>query len=145
MKILFVVVVLSVLSFGCKDKATKKLQDEKDKKEFVMVATSEMSNLMKEMYTFNESIKQQVIEGRLNLSYPEKFNTIHSATMTDPKDRDDTFETFSKLFIQHEKAIFKSSKEDLVLKYNNAINTCIACHLKKCSGPIPRIKKLLIK
>lgn len=110
-----------------------------------MVKPSEMANLMNEMYAFNESIKQQVIEGKLNNNYPEKFNNIHSAVMTDPNDRDETFEAFSKLFLESEQALFEAPKEELVMRYNNAINACIACHTKKCSGPIPRIKKLLIK
>jgi hypothetical protein len=129
---------------ACKEEVKAKQTPQK-KKELVMVTPSEMANLMNEMYAFNESIKQQVIDGKLNNSYPEKFNNIHSAVMTDPNDRDETFEAFSKLFLQSEKALFEAPKEELVLRYNNAINACIACHAKKCSGPIPRIKKLLIK
>lgn len=141
MRLLFIC-LLCILSFSCKE---EKKEQPKEKKELVMVKPSEMANLMNEMYAFNESIKQQVLEGKLNNSYPEKFNNIHSAVMTDPSDRDETFEAFSKLFLQSEQAIFEGSQEDLVLRYNNAINACIACHTKKCSGPIPRIKKLLIK
>jgi cytochrome c553 len=141
MRLLFIC-LLCVLSFGCKE---EKKEQPKEKKELVMVKPSEMANLMNEMYAFNESIKQQVIEGKLNNSYPEKFNNIHSAVMTDPNDRDETFEAFSKLFLESEQALFEAPEEELVMRYNNAINACIACHTKKCSGPIPRIKKLLIK
>lgn len=141
MRLLFIC-LLCVLSFSCKE---EKKEQPKEKKELVMVKPSEMANLMNEMYAFNESIKQQVIEGKLNNSYPEKFNNIHSAVMTDPNDRDETFEAFSKLFLQSEQALFEAPEEELLMRYNNAINACIACHTKKCSGPIPRIKKLLIK
>ena len=41
--------------------------------------------------------------------------------------------------------VFETSKDSLVSKHNNAINSCIACHETTCVGPIPRIKKLLIK
>lgn len=136
--------ILCLFVVACKEEVKAKQTPQK-KKELVMVTPSEMANLMNEMYAFNESIKQQVIDGKLNNSYPEKFNNIHSAVMTDPNDRDETFEAFSKLFLQSEKALFEAPKEELVLRYNNAINACIACHTKKCSGPIPRIKKLLIK
>lgn len=142
MRLLFIC-LLCVLSFSCKKEEKK--EQLKEKKELVMVKPSEMANLMNEMYAFNESIKQQVIEGKLNNNYPEKFNNIHSAVMTDPNDRDETFEAFSKLFLESEQALFEAPKEELVMRYNNAINACIACHTKKCSGPIPRIKKLLIK
>lgn len=141
MRLLFIC-LLCVLSFSCKE---EKKEQPKAKKELIMVKPSEMANLMNEMYAFNESIKQQVIEGKLNNSYPEKFNNIHSAVMTDPNDRDETFEAFSKLFLETEQALFEAPKEELVMRYNNAINACIACHTKKCTGPIPRIKKLLIK
>jgi cytochrome c553 len=141
MRVLFIC-LLCVLSFSCKE---EKKEQPKEKKELVMVKPSEMATLMNEMYAFNESIKQQVIEGKLNNSYPEKFNSIHSAVMTDPNDRDETFEAFSKLFLESEQALFEAPEEELVMRYNNAINACIACHTKKCSGPIPRIKKLLIK
>lgn len=141
MRLLFIC-LLCVLSFSCKE---EKKEQPKVKKELIMVKSSEMANLMNEMYAFNESIKQQVIEGKLNNSYPEKFNNIHSAVMTDPNDRDETFAAFSKLFLETEQALFEAPKEELVMRYNNAINACIACHTKKCTGPIPRIKKLLIK
>ncbi|WP_347922440.1 hypothetical protein [Pontimicrobium sp. SW4] len=133
---LFVLVV-----FGCKNTS----EEPEKKKELVMVETSEMAQLMNEMYAYNESIKQQIIDGSFDNSFPEKFTNIHSAVLTSPSDRDSNFESFSKLFLEAQKAVFEAPKEDLTTSYNNAINACISCHQVKCIGPIPRIKKLLIK
>lgn len=110
-----------------------------------MVERSEMALLMNEMYAFNESIKKQIINGEISNSYPEHFDKIYSALLTDPSVRDAEFETNSKHFIQTQKAVFEDSNNDLILSYNNAVNACISCHNVTCVGPIPRIKKLLIK
>ncbi|MCK0108924.1 hypothetical protein MWU58_06445 [Flavobacteriaceae bacterium S0825] len=133
--------LLLLVAFGCKNSQ----EEPKEKKELVMAKTSEMAQLMNEMYAYNESIKQQIIDGKFDNSFPEKFKNIHSAVLTSPSDRDANFESFSKLFLEAQKAVFESPSEDLTANYNKAINACISCHEVKCVGPIPRIKKLLIK
>jgi len=110
-----------------------------------MAEVSEMAKLMNEMYAFNESIKQQIINGNLTTSYPKHFNKIHTATLTKSKVKGLDFDLFSKSFIESEKEIFNNSQEDLVLRFNTAINACVSCHNVQCVGPIPRIKKLLIR
>ena len=140
MRLIFLTLVLCFVVFGCKSN-----EEEKQKKVLVMAETSEMALLMNEMYAYNESIKGQIIEGALNNEYPEKFDNIHSAVLTTPSDRDLNFESFSKLFLEAQKELFESPEEDLIIQYNKTINACISCHNVKCLGPIPRIKKLLIK
>lgn len=141
MRINYLFIALTLVLLGCKN-----VQEEPEtKQELVMAQRSEMALLMNEMYAFNESIKQQIIDGTLSTSYPQKFDNIHSAVLTDNSDRDLNFESFSKLFLEAQKQIFESPKEELVTRYNNTINACISCHNVKCVGPIPRIKKLLIK
>ena len=115
------------------------------KEGLIMAPRSEMAILMNEMYAFNESIKQQIISGSINNAYPIHFERIDSAILTDPTDRDASFETFSQEFIHKTKAVFESSSSDALFKYNEAVNACIACHQTTCIGPIPRIEKLLIK
>ncbi len=141
MRFKYLLLLCFLVTFGCENTPEKS----KIKKELVMVETSEMSLLMNEMYAYNESIKQQIIDGTFDNSFPEKFTNIHSAVLTSPSDRDLNFESFSKLFLEAQKTVFESPKGDLTATYNNAINACISCHNVKCPGPIPRIKKLLIK
>jgi cytochrome c553 len=38
-----------------------------------------------------------------------------------------------------------SNKNNVKQNFNTTIETCIACHKTTCTGPIPRIEKLLIK
>ena len=140
MRLIFLTLVLCFVVFGCKSN-----EEEKQKKVLVMAETSEMALLMNEMYAYNESIKGQIIEGAINNEYPEKFDNIHSAVLTTPSDRDLNFESFSKLFLEAQKELFESPEEDLIIQYNKTITACISCHNVKCLGPIPRIKKLLIK
>ena len=141
MRFNYVFLFLTLVLLGCKE-----MQEEepKEKEALIMVEASEMAQLMNEMYAFNESIKQPIIDGSLSTTYPEKFNNIHSAVLTDASDRDLSFESFSKLFIEAQKQLFEAPQEELISRYNNAINACISCHNVKCVGPIPRIKKLLI-
>ena len=141
MRSILVLLIFAFVVFGCKDNQEKP----KEKEKLIMAERSEMALLMNEMYAYNESIKQQIIDGNLSNGYPERFDNIHSAVLTTPPTRDLSFESFSKLFLEAQKQVFESPKEELVMRYNNAINTCISCHKVKCVGPIPRIKKLLIK
>jgi len=141
MRLTTILLLLSFVLLGCKNTQ----EEPKEKKELIMAERSEMALLMNEMYAYNESIKQQIIDGSLSNTYPEKFDNIHSAVLTNPSARDLNFESFSKLFLEAQKELFEAPQEELITRYNNAINACISCHSVKCVGPIPRIKKLLIK
>lgn len=119
-----------------------------DKKELVfdMYEQSEMSLLMNRMYEINEGIKKDIMEGKTPEDFPLEFLKIHTAELSDFKHRNETFESFSKLFVEKEKDIFDTTSNDEAKKrFNQAINLCISCHKTECTGPIPRIKKLLIK
>lgn len=112
--------------------------------ELIMAPRSEMALLMNEMFAFNESIKAQVISGDLNNAYPSNFDKIHTAQLTDPTDKDAVYDAFAEEFVAKTKLMFDAEGPDLRLRYNDAVNACISCHNKKCTGPLPRIKKLII-
>ena len=134
--------VMAIVTFSCNSGKKKALQS---MDELIMVEQSEMAKLMNEMYAFNQSIKQQIADGELKAGFPNNFNQIHTAILTDPSDRDSIFESFSFSFLEDQKSIFDAPPEELKQRYNNAVNACISCHSQKCTGPIPKIKKLLIK
>ena len=90
-----------LLTFSCN--SSKKDVNATQKKELIMEEVSEMAKLMNEMYAFNESIKQQIMDGNLNTNYPSNFDKIHTAVLTKSKIRG----------------------LDLTLRYNNAINACL--------------------
>ena len=41
--------------------------------------------------------------------------------------------------------LWENSNIELKDRYNAAINNCLGCHKTECTGPIPKIKKLLIQ
>lgn len=129
-----------LIAFSCKD--NKEVQ--KGNKLYVMAEPSEMTTLMMEMYAYNEGFKKQILDGNLTTGFPERFQSIHSAVLTNPTMKDSSFEAFASEFIEAQKLVFEAPEDELTTHYNNAINACISCHNVKCVGPIPRIKKLLI-
>lgn len=130
---------MSLALFSCKEKK------EEQKEELIMYQSSEMAALMNAMYEGNMTIKNKILEGESIGDFPETYLNIHSAVLTDPADRNISFEAFSKRYIQNMQQVYSGSKDSLKQNFNQAVNSCIACHKTTCKGPIPRIKKLLIK
>lgn len=106
---------------------------------------SEMAALMNRMYEENAKIKQQILNGETPENFPEEYLKIHTATLTDPSDRTSQFRQYSDLYLNNLRDIFETPKDSLKLEFNEVINSCIACHQTTCIGPIPRIRKLLIR
>lgn len=112
---------------------------------FQMYKTSEMAELMRNMLAKNKEVRAKIIEGEEIGDFNKEYIKIHTAKLTDSTDLDETFLTFAKYFEREHRALFEVSKEGRKEQYNNAIESCVACHQVKCRGPIPRIEKLLIK
>lgn len=141
MRVSLSILVFVLLFLGCKK------SEKAEEKELVydMYQPSEMSLLMQQMYEHNQKIKEAILSGETPTDFPEDFLEIHTAELSSFKSRNETFEGFSHLFIESEKQIFSdSSNVDLRERYNNTINLCISCHQTECTGPIPKIRKLLI-
>ncbi|UMB60039.1 hypothetical protein MHL31_13255 [Lutibacter sp. A80] len=143
MKNLTLLILGSVLFFSCN--STKKEAPKNNEEELVMYEFSEMALLMEEMYKANEDLKNKIVNKEAIGDFSDKFLDIHSAVLTNPKDRDASFEIFSKAFLENQKAIYSASPDDVKDQFNLMVNSCVACHKTTCTGPIPRIKKLLIK
>jgi cytochrome c553 len=138
--------MLIFLFTSCQSKKQEENLTNSNKKEkLVMYQASEMTKLMREMYLFEEKSKKQITNGELPLSFPEKFLKIHTAKLSSDFERDESFKSFTKAFVTNIENLGTSNKNNAKQNFNTAINTCIACHKTTCTGPIPRIKKLLIK
>jgi len=135
----FFIVCLILLSCNLNNKNEKG-----DDKTLMMYQPSEMALLMRQMYEFNKVVKKQIIHKDSLLPFPEEFLTIHSAVLTDPSERDIEFDSLAKQFVYQQKSTFSSSLDSTAYYFNQSVNTCIACHETRCTGPIPKIKKLLI-
>lgn len=119
-------------------------QPEKEKKKFQMYELSEMSALMRQMYQLNEQLKERILEGEDLGDFPKSLENMLSAEMTDNKEIDAFFEEHAKSFLSLQEKIYQDSL-NAKLHFNAAIDACIQCHRVKCTGPIPKIEKLLIK
>ncbi len=138
---LWIITLLLLTSCG---NTTK--EDVKKEVVYDMYVPSEMSILMKEMHAFNLQLKQDIIAGKELADFPNTFLNIHSAKLSDFKARTDQFKSFSNVFINAQQDIYNTNSSlKLRDRFNNAINACIACHKTECTGPIPKIKKLIIK
>lgn len=111
---------------------------------FEMYKTSEMAALMRKMLAKNKTLRQQIIEGEEIGDFNEAYLKVHTAKLTDDGHRDETFPTFANHFVKMQQELFEVEKGKQKAQFNRIVEACIACHQDRCTGPIPRIKKLLI-
>lgn len=143
-RILFVVFLSLMLSCQTQ-KETKKIKIiKKVPSKFQMYKTSEMAELMRNMLAKNKEVRTQIIQGEEIGDFNKEYIKIHTAKLTDSTDLDENFLIYANHFEKMHRKLFEVSKEERKEQFNDAINSCIACHQMKCRGPIPRIKKLLI-
>jgi hypothetical protein len=133
-------ILLLVFIVACSSKKEAEVNAKKSN----LFKQSEMAALMLHMYDANLENKQLILEGKTPVKFSKEFAKIHTATLTDPTDKDASFQVFSEFYLDSYQQVYRSSKDSLILKHNNSINSCIACHKTTCIGPIPKIKKLLI-
>ncbi len=138
----FLIIIFSFALLSCSNKSENNKNS--DKTEFEMYNMSEMAALMEQMYIDNERLKQKIINADSLGSFPEHFLKIHNAVMTDAEDNDAFFKEQAQLFLDAQHKIYEN-KKNTTENYNKAIDACINCHRVKCTGPIPKIKKLYIK
>jgi hypothetical protein len=122
----------------------EKSSDSYASEEFEMYEMSEMAALMEQMYVDNQRLKDRIIKGDTIGKFPQHFIKIHKAVMTDEHDKDAFFDEQAQKFIQAQELIYKDSK-NAKEHFNKGVDACVQCHQVKCTGPIPRIKKLYIK
>jgi hypothetical protein len=137
-----------VLFFSCNssENTEKKVTIVDGKERYDVYQGSEMAVLMRGMHAFNLQLKKEVENGTVTTEFPEEFLKIHTAEFSESKSRNKTFDYYSGKFVEAQKLVFaKESITPLTERYNNAINLCISCHQTECTGPIPKIKKLLIR
>lgn len=138
-----------ILFINCQDKkqpesTTEPIQTT-DNSSFKMYEMSEMAALMEQMYVDNQRLKEKIENNQKELgTLPEYYNTIHSATLTEPSDFDDFFKSEAHVFIAAQTRVY-SDTENVKENFNAMVDACISCHQKKCTGPIAKIKKLYIK
>ena len=138
----------ALLFVACNESSTEELKVEEvateEKKDFEMYELSEMSAIMQHMYQLNEQLKERIESGEELGSFSVSFERMLNAKMTNDKPMDDFFKTHAETFLANQRSIYENPAQAKEL-YNEAINSCIACHEVKCTGPITKIEKLFIK
>jgi hypothetical protein len=103
-----------------------------------------MALMMRTMVKNAQSMKNQVESGAKldSLKYP--FIRFYLVEPTDPNVLEPAFYENARLFQEAYQNLFEHPQEQSKY-YNLMVGKCINCHENYCSGPIKRIKKLLIK
>lgn len=146
----YLLIGLSILIISCQ-KEVKKVDvkneatcDSTSGKKLEMYQMTEMALLMEQMFVDNKRLKERILKGDTIGTFPKHFLKIHTAVMTDESENDDFFKEQAANYIKSQQLIYqdpKNAKEH----FNNGVDACLKCHVQKCGGPIPRIKKLYIK
>lgn len=150
MKNYFLIFFGIILLSSCEKKeevktvAKKETPAKTESKEFEMYEMSEMAALMEQMYVDNQRLKERIKKGDTIGKFPSHFLEIHKRAMTDEKEKDAFFNEQAAVFIKAQELIYEDPK-NAKAHFNKAVSACVACHEVKCSGPIPRIKKLYIE
>lgn len=118
--------------------------EKKKKKEFEMYKSSEMASLMRQMHHINTQLKERIQSGEELGEFPESFERILEASMTDNQVMDEFFTSHAQTFLESQRRIY-ANPDNAKETFNSAVESCLECHRVKCAGPIPKIEKLLIE
>jgi hypothetical protein len=103
-----------------------------------------MALMMRQLAANADSMKQQILRGEQLDSTRYPFIRFYLVEPTDPNVLEPQFYENARLFQEAYTELFKHPKEQS--KYHNlVIGKCINCHENYCSGPLKRIRKLLIQ
>ncbi|WP_178989256.1 hypothetical protein [Winogradskyella schleiferi] len=145
-KFLIIATFSFLLLTSCKNEEKVVEEPTKKKVSYEMYQPSEMAGFMNAMYAYNQQLKTQIMAGETPSQLPLDLLKLHSAEMTKGKSRTENWQSFVTVFIASQKAVVDTlSHIELKNRYNTAINNCLSCHKKECTGPISKIKKLLIQ
>lgn len=109
-----------------------------------MYKSSELAQLMRDMYTDCDTIRQSILHGTWPDSLPSYFDKIHTAKATTPSDINETYHSLAKEYLNRYEALKKAKPELRKDAHNYLIKGCISCHQVYCNGPIAKINKLLL-
>lgn len=102
-----------------------------------------MALMMRQIAANADSMKSQIMRGEQLDSKRYPFIRFYLVEPTDPNVLEPQFYENARLFQEAYKELFRHPNEQA--KYHNMIiGKCINCHENYCSGPLKRIRKLLI-
>ncbi len=102
-----------------------------------------MALMMRQLAMNADSMRSQLLRGEQLDSMRYPFIKFYLVEPTDPSVLEPRFYENARLFQEAYLALFRHPNEQI--KYHNlTISKCISCHENYCSGPLKRIRKLLI-
>lgn len=106
---------------------------------------SELTLLMRDMYTYYDSIRQEIKAGTTIEDQIKVFADIHSAVSTSPaKAESDLYQAMAKVYSNSAERLNDPTIEKTAA-FNLMVDNCMSCHQQLCPGPMVRIKKLYVK
>lgn len=153
--IFFTVLLFGVVLYACNQpskQAEPKIKSEKDSlaacenpDETIMDPnqTKPMALMMRTMVKNAQGMRDQVQKGEVLDSLKHPFIKFYLVEPTDPNVLVPVFFENARLFQQAYLDLFRHPQEQKKY-YNLMVGKCINCHESYCTGPLKRIRKLLI-
>lgn len=104
-----------------------------------------MALMMRQMADHAQVMKELVLKGETVTGKQFPFIRFHLVEPTDPDVLVPQFYENARLFQEAHKALINAKPEQQKEMYNLYINKCIGCHENFCSGPLKRIRKLIVE
>ncbi len=113
--------------------------------------SSELAVLMRDMWEYADTLKNEVIDSdSINSlpNYQNRFEEIHTATPTDENTKSIAFDAMAKVMLQKLENVYQNENKKQSVQvegFNLLVKSCLQCHQQHCPGPISKISKLMIK
>lgn len=104
-----------------------------------------MALMMRQMADNAQQMKEMIGKGELVEGKKFPYIRFHLVEPTDPDVLQPQFFENARLFQMAHKDLINAPKEKQKELYNAYIRKCINCHESYCSGPLKRIRKLIIE
>lgn len=143
MRRLFTIFVLLTLVWACQEAQDAEVFRNPD--EIVNPnGESELALVMREMHFEANKIGREIEEGK-NPDLARLKDLASQLTTAEPTDSNQIDESYHIFAENIEKRIADINSDEMVVKFNDFVNTCVGCHRQTCPGPIKKIQKLKIK
>ncbi|TAE81507.1 MAG: hypothetical protein EAY81_09725 [Bacteroidetes bacterium] len=103
-----------------------------------------MALMMRQMADNAQKMKDKIESGSIVNAADFPFIRFHLVEPTDPDILQPQFFENARMFQEAHKALVTSGKEKQREMYTAYIAQCINCHQTYCSGPLKRIRKLVL-
>lgn len=147
MKKHWVVFTLVVLAFACAEQSAPEQKQEEEPAPKVTkgeVDRSELALLMRSMQDRLALVSDSIEQGyTVNTKFLQEFKHIQTANPSPNMNIDDFYHGMAETFLNNYEQ-FESDSTDQRTLFNNAIETCLACHQQKCTGPMKVIRRLKV-